>query len=108
MQCDAGRGCVIDCPGGCVARWDDYNLCEKRCLTGVASAAPLALHEPFTLSVHGANGRQLALMFASYLPEDLQDELNAYRDTIDLELSDATIADLIQSLNGMMGGLLSR
>lgn len=32
MRCDAGRGCIIDCPGGCVARWDqDLNLCETAC-----------------------------------------------------------------------------
>jgi len=106
--CDAGNGCIIECKHDCVARWDDLNICEKRCLDPAAPVAPMKLEEPFSLALHCSHGNMVAKLFDEYLPNDLLGLLNEYSKPIELELIDCNVDMLVAEIRGIMGGLLMR
>lgn len=105
MRCDAGRGCVIDCPGACVARWDqDLNLCETACLGPAANIKPITLGHRFSLSLHGGNGPQVRKLFDRYLTRELASALDTLDERIDLDMKSATIAELLAELDQLARG----
>jgi hypothetical protein len=104
MRCNAGKGCQIDCPGKCVARWDELNFCETRCLESAAKVQPLPLSAPFSLELHAGDGRQVRALFKQYLPDDVARALDETDDPIDLKLDHASLDDLIEGLSNLLAG----
>jgi hypothetical protein len=106
-RCDAGKGCVIECPGECVARWDELNFCETRCLGHTEQIKPLSLAGKFSLSLR-CTGPQIIALFDQYLPKELSQDLQYYDRLIELNLRKATTTEFLEELNQLRGGLIER